>query len=54
MAADVLVMPGSTVRAGTVVGARGMVEGELPAWKIAVGEPARPVRDRHFATGGAA
>ncbi len=48
IAADTLVMPGATVRAGTVVGARSLVEGELPGWKVAVGEPAQPRRTRAF------
>jgi putative colanic acid biosynthesis acetyltransferase WcaF len=42
IATDTLVLPGSHVRQGTVVGARGLVEGELPGWSIAVGEPAVP------------
>jgi putative colanic acid biosynthesis acetyltransferase WcaF len=49
VAADALVLPGSTLRAGTVVGARAVVQGELPGWKVCVGHPARPIRDRTFA-----
>lgn len=52
VAAETLVLPGSVIRAGTVVGARGMVEGELPGWSIAVGQPARAIKARQF--GGAA
>jgi putative colanic acid biosynthesis acetyltransferase WcaF len=48
IAADAFVMPGSVVRAGTVVGSRSLVEGELPGWSIAVGEPARAIRARAF------
>lgn len=48
IAADAFVMPGSVVRAGTVVGSRSLIEGELPGWSIAVGEPARAVRARAF------
>lgn len=48
IAADAFVMPGSTVRAGTVVGARALVEGELEGWSVAVGEPARAIRPRVF------
>lgn len=40
IATDTLVLPGSHVRAGTVVGARAMVDGELAGWSIATGEPA--------------
>ena len=53
VAADALVMPGSAVRAGTVVGARSMVDGEVAGWSVAVGEPARAIKPRGFVnTGG--
>lgn len=42
IAADTLVMPGVTVLAGTVVGARSLVVNDLPGWSIAFGEPAAP------------
>ncbi len=48
VAADSLVLPGSVIRAGTVVGARSLVEGELPGWTVAVGQPARPIKARAF------
>jgi putative colanic acid biosynthesis acetyltransferase WcaF len=46
IAADVFVGPGVRVGAGSVVGARSAVFGNLPAWKVCVGTPAHPVRDR--------
>ena len=46
IATDVFVGPGVRVGAGTVVGARASVFGDLPAWKVCVGSPARPVNDR--------
>jgi putative colanic acid biosynthesis acetyltransferase WcaF len=46
LAADVYVAPGVTIGQGTVVGARSSVFKDLPPWKICVGSPARPVRDR--------
>src|SRR4051794_16660836 len=46
IAADVFVGPGVRVGAGTVVGARSAVFADLPAWKVCVGTPARPVADR--------
>lgn len=46
IAADVFVGPGVTVGEGAVVGARSSVFEDLPAWKVCVGSPARPVRDR--------
>lgn len=48
VATDVLVLPGSTIRRGGVVGARGVVDGELPAWRVAVGRPAVPRGHRSF------
>lgn len=52
IAAETLVLPGSVVRAGTVVGARGLVEGELPGWSVAVGQPARAIKPRAFVNAG--
>lgn len=46
LGADVFVGPNALIGDGTVVGARSSVFGELPAWKICVGSPAKPVRDR--------
>jgi len=45
VAADVFVGPGVTIGEGTVVGARSSVFTDLPAWKVCVGSPAKPVRD---------
>jgi len=52
IAADTLVYPGVTVEAGTVVGARAVVTGDLPGWKVCVGSPARPIKDRAFVNAG--
>ena len=46
IAADAFVGPGVRIGAGTVVGARAGVFSDLPAWKVCVGLPARPVGDR--------
>lgn len=46
VAADVFVGPGVTIGAGTVVGARSSVYKDLPAWKVCVGNPAKPIKDR--------
>jgi putative colanic acid biosynthesis acetyltransferase WcaF len=51
IATDVFVGPGVRVGAGTVVGARSSVFGNLPPWKVCVGTPARPVRDRVLTDG---
>ncbi|MBT8487103.1 MAG: colanic acid biosynthesis acetyltransferase WcaF [Phycisphaerales bacterium] len=49
IATDTLVMPGASLRRGSVVGARGMVQGEIPPWTVAVGEPAVPRHRRELA-----
>lgn len=46
LAAEVFVGPGVRVGGGTIVGARGVVVSDLPSWKVCVGFPARPVKDR--------
>lgn len=51
LAAEVFVGPGVTIGTGTVVGARSAVLRDLPAWKVCVGTPARPVRDRRLRDG---
>ncbi|MCC7389894.1 MAG: hypothetical protein IT431_14130 [Phycisphaerales bacterium] len=48
IAADALVLPGTTIQAGTVVGARALVEGDLPGWTVAVGQPAKGIKARAF------
>jgi putative colanic acid biosynthesis acetyltransferase WcaF len=40
IATDTLLLGGAIVRQGSVVGARSMVEGEIPPWTVATGEPA--------------
>ena len=39
--------PGAVVRKESIVGAHALVEGEIPAWAVAVGRPARPIRFRN-------
>lgn len=46
IAADVFVGPGVTIGEESVVGARSSVFTDLPAWKVCVGSPAKPLRDR--------
>jgi len=56
VAADALVLPGVTIRAGAVIGARALVATDVPGWTVAVGEPARGLKARAFvnAPGGGA
>ena len=46
IATDAVVMPNSCIEEGVIVGARSMVDGNLPKWKICTGEPAQPRLDR--------
>lgn len=46
VAADVFVAPGVTIHQGAVVGARSSVFKDIPAWTVAVGNPAKPIRAR--------
>ena len=46
VAADVFVGPGVTIGEHSVVGARSSVFSDLPPWKVCVGSPAKPIRDR--------
>jgi maltose O-acetyltransferase len=43
---DVKVLPGSTIRKGAVLGAGSVVTGEIPAYAVAVGMPAKVIRSR--------
>jgi putative colanic acid biosynthesis acetyltransferase WcaF len=45
---DVYIAPGVTIGDGTVVSARSSVFSDLPAWCIARGNPAVPVKKRHL------
>ncbi|MBR1292471.1 putative colanic acid biosynthesis acetyltransferase [Bradyrhizobium ottawaense] len=46
IAAEVLVLPGVKIAAGTVVGARAVVSKDLPAWMICAGHPCVVLRPR--------
>jgi putative colanic acid biosynthesis acetyltransferase WcaF len=52
VAADVFVGPGVTIHQGAVVGARSSVFSDIPAWQVAVGSPAKPVRPRVIRSSG--
>jgi|tagenome__1003787_1003787.scaffolds.fasta_scaffold20661739_2 acetyltransferase-like isoleucine patch superfamily enzyme len=43
---NVVVHPGVTIGAGTIVGSNSLVTRDLPPWTICVGTPAQPVRER--------
>lgn len=46
IAADVFIGPGVSVGEGTVVGARSSVFKSLPEWKVCIGNPAKPIKNR--------
>jgi putative colanic acid biosynthesis acetyltransferase WcaF len=46
VAADVFVGPNVGIGEGAVVGARASVFSDIPAWTVAVGNPAKPVKRR--------
>ena len=46
IASGVFIAPGVTIGEGTVVGANSSVMGDLPAWVVAFGVPAKPHRKR--------
>jgi putative colanic acid biosynthesis acetyltransferase WcaF len=45
---DVYVGPGVVIGDGVLVGARSNVTRDLPPWKVCVGSPAKPIRDREY------
>jgi acetyltransferase-like isoleucine patch superfamily enzyme len=45
LARQVVVLPGTTIGRGTVVGAGSVVKGEIPAWVVVSGVPAKVVRE---------
>ena len=44
--ADVFVGPGVNIGEGAILGARSSAFNDVPAWKVCVGTPVRPIRDR--------
>lgn len=48
IAAETFVGPGVTIGDGVVVGARGSVVKDLPAWTVCVGSPAKPISPRRL------
>lgn len=49
VAADTLVLPGSVISVGTVVGARGLIESSTTEpWHICVGHPVKAIKERPY------
>lgn len=48
IAADVMLMPGVRIGQGCVVGARSLVQSDLPEYEVAVGHPARTLGRRRL------
>lgn len=43
---NTIVLPGVRIRRGVVIGAGSIVTEDVPAWMVAVGTPARPIKER--------
>ena len=41
-----VILPGVKIGEGAVIGAGSVVTRDIPAWKVAVGVPAKPIKDR--------
>jgi putative colanic acid biosynthesis acetyltransferase WcaF len=48
IAADVFVGPDVRIGRGALIGARSSVFKDLPSWKVCVGNPAKPIKDRQY------
>ena len=46
ISANCVILPGTIIRQGAVVGANSIVKGELEAWTVYLGTPCRPLRKR--------
>ena len=46
----VAVLPGAKIGDGCIIGAHAVVKGEIPAYTMAVGSPAKPVKKYNFET----
>jgi acetyltransferase-like isoleucine patch superfamily enzyme len=51
LAGRVTVRPGARIGAGAVIGAGSVVEGDIPAWAVVSGAPARVLRIRRGGDG---
>lgn len=48
IAAEAFVHPGVTIGEGTVIGARSVVQKDMPAWMVCGGHPCKPLKDREL------
>lgn len=46
IAADAFIHPGVTIGTGSVIGARSVVNKDMPAWMICAGHPCVPIKER--------
>lgn len=46
IASNVVILPGAVIRKGSIIGAGAVVRGEIPAFAIAVGIPAKVIKKR--------
>lgn len=48
IAAEAFIHPGITIGNGCVIGARSVVNKDMPAWMVCAGHPCKPVKERNF------
>lgn len=51
VAAEAFVHPGVTIGEGCVIGARSVVNKDMPAWMVCAGHPCKPLKEREFRNG---
>ncbi len=48
IAAEAFIHPGVTIGTGSVIGARSVVNKDMPAWMICAGNPCKPIKERIY------
>ncbi len=48
IAAEAFIHPGVTIGTGSVIGARSVVNKDMPAWMICAGHPCKPIKERNI------
>ena len=51
IAAEAFIHPGITIGAGSVIGARSVVNKDMPEWMICAGHPCKPIKEREMQDG---
>jgi putative colanic acid biosynthesis acetyltransferase WcaF len=48
VAAEAFIHPGTTIGAGSVIGARSVVTKDMPEWMVCAGHPCQPIKERRL------